>query len=190
MSGQVRLSPLSSGHSSLLQAGQSEYEHRSFDDGGSEDLRDRRRGGDGAGHSKNSSVSERDRKIGHRRINEGGVVSYKKIETNTLMGSIQLGIQAAIGGLAKYAERDLLMQDFMTGEIESLSLVSADVTSFQWRRQCSPSKDLNRLLLIRMQTLHSGNKSGSTLFSFDRSSHTKYYFHQAPDNFINVTLQS
>ena len=66
--------------------------------------------------SKNNSVSERDRKIGHRRINEAGLVSYKKIETNTLMGSIQLGIQAAIGGLAKYAERDLLMQDFMTVE--------------------------------------------------------------------------
>ena len=46
------------------------------------------------------------------------MVSYKKIETNTLMGSIQLGIQAAIGGLTKYAERDLLMQDFMTGEEE------------------------------------------------------------------------
>ena len=46
------------------------------------------------------------------------MVSYKKIETNTLMGSIQLGIQAAIGGLTKYAERDLLMQDFMTGDEE------------------------------------------------------------------------
>ena len=44
------------------------------------------------------------------------MVSYKKIETNTLMGSIQLGIQAAIGGLTKYADRDLLMQDFMTGD--------------------------------------------------------------------------
>ena len=32
------------------------------------------------------------------------------------MGSIQLGIQAAIGGLTKYADRDLLMQDFMTGD--------------------------------------------------------------------------
>ena len=47
------------------------------------------------------------------------MVSYKKIETNTLMGSIQLGIQAAIGGLTKYAERDLLMQDFMTGDEEN-----------------------------------------------------------------------
>jgi len=87
----------------------SEYQHRSFDDGGAED--DKRRG-----HSKNSSYNDRDRKIGHRRINEDGLVSYKKIETNTLMGSIQLGIQAAIGGLTKYADRDLLMQDFMTVE--------------------------------------------------------------------------
>ena len=95
---------------SAFQVGQSEYQHRSFDDGGAED--DKRRG---LSQSKNSSYNDRDRKIGHRRINEDGLVSYKKIETNTLMGSIQLGIQAAIGGLTKYAERDLLMQDFMTG---------------------------------------------------------------------------
>jgi len=68
------------------------------------------------GHSKTSSISERDRKIGHRRINEEGQVSYKKIETNQLMGSIQLGIHDSVGGLAKYPERDLLMHDFMTVE--------------------------------------------------------------------------
>lgn len=92
-----------------VEVGQLEYQHRSFDDGGPEDEKRR-------GHSKNSSYNDRDRKIGHRRINEDGLVSYKKIETNTLMGSIQLGIQAAIGGLTKYADRDLLMQDFMTVE--------------------------------------------------------------------------
>ena len=32
-------------------------------------------------------------------------VSYKKIETNQLMGSIQLGIHDSVGGLAKYPER-------------------------------------------------------------------------------------
>jgi len=64
-------------------------------------------------HAKTSSVSEKDRKIGHRRINEEGQVSYKKIETNQLMASIQLGIHNSVGGLAKYPERDLLMQDFM-----------------------------------------------------------------------------
>ena len=60
--------------------------------------------------------TERDRKIGHRRINETGQVSYKKIETNQLMGSIQLGIQASIGGLANSPDRDILMQDFRTVE--------------------------------------------------------------------------
>merc|ERR1740128_1535994 len=44
------------------------------------------------GHAKNPSVSEKDRKIGHRRINDDGKVSYKKIESNQLMASIQLGI--------------------------------------------------------------------------------------------------
>eukprot|EP00088_Acartia_fossae_P025178 TRINITY_DN2600_c0_g1_i8.p1 TRINITY_DN2600_c0_g1~~TRINITY_DN2600_c0_g1_i8.p1 ORF type:complete len:762 (-),score=194.16 TRINITY_DN2600_c0_g1_i8:180-2465(-) len=67
----------------------------------------------------NSSVNEKDRKIGHRRINEDGQVSYKKIETNQLMASIQLGIHNSIGGLTKYPERDLLMQDFM--KVESVS---------------------------------------------------------------------
>jgi len=80
--------------------------------GESEDERARRR----RGHTKTSSVSERDRKIGHRRINEAGQVSYKKVETNALMGSIQLGIHDSVGGLAKYPERDLLMHDFMTVE--------------------------------------------------------------------------
>merc|ERR1719369_2511410 len=68
------------------------------------------------GHAKTNSISEKDRKIGHRRINEEGQVSYKKIQTNQLMGSIQLGIQCGVGGLAKYPERDLLMHDFMTVE--------------------------------------------------------------------------
>jgi 1-phosphatidylinositol-4-phosphate 5-kinase len=68
------------------------------------------------GHVKSNSISEKDRKIGHRRINEEGQVSYKKIQTNQLMGSIQLGIQCGVGGLAKYPERDLLMHDFMTVE--------------------------------------------------------------------------
>jgi len=84
-----------------------------LENGDSEDDKRQRRK---QGHSKNASVSERDRKIGHRRINEAGQVSYKKVETNALMGSIQLGIHDSVGGLAKYAERDLLMHDFMTVE--------------------------------------------------------------------------
>ncbi|CAG9821009.1 unnamed protein product [Phaedon cochleariae] len=59
---------------------------------------------------------DRDRKIGHRRVGVGGEITYKKIQTTQIMGSIQLGIQHAVGGLASKPERDLLMQDFMTVE--------------------------------------------------------------------------
>ncbi|CAH0551563.1 unnamed protein product [Brassicogethes aeneus] len=59
---------------------------------------------------------DRERKIGHRRVGEGGEITYKKIQTSQIMGSIQLGIQHAVGGLASKPERDLLMQDFMTVE--------------------------------------------------------------------------
>ncbi|XP_072753040.1 uncharacterized protein Pip5k59b isoform X1 [Anoplolepis gracilipes] len=67
-----------------------------------------------AGVSRNKS--ERERKIGHRRVGVGGEITYKKIQTTQIMGSIQLGIQHAVGGLASKPERDLLMQDFMTVE--------------------------------------------------------------------------
>ncbi|XP_076267618.1 phosphatidylinositol 4-phosphate 5-kinase 59B isoform X26 [Rhynchophorus ferrugineus] len=59
---------------------------------------------------------DRERKIGHRRVGVGGEITYKKIQTTQIMGSIQLGIQHAVGGLASKPERDLLMQDFMTVE--------------------------------------------------------------------------
>ncbi|XP_049882581.1 phosphatidylinositol 4-phosphate 5-kinase type-1 alpha isoform X6 [Pectinophora gossypiella] len=61
-------------------------------------------------------IHKSDRKIGHRRVGEGGEITYKKIQSSQIMGSIQLGIQHAIGGLASKPERDLLMQDFMTVE--------------------------------------------------------------------------
>ena len=94
-------------HFQVQASGQSEYESEDIDG------EERRR----MGHQKSNSYSERDRKIGHRRIDtETGQVSYKKIETNQLMGSIQLGIQASIGGLANSPERDILMQDFRTVE--------------------------------------------------------------------------
>ncbi|CAG7786903.1 unnamed protein product [Allacma fusca] len=62
------------------------------------------------------SKSEKEKKVGHRRVTQGGDVTYKKIQTSQIMGSIQLGVQHAIGGLASKPERDLLMQDFMTVE--------------------------------------------------------------------------
>ncbi|XP_046439254.1 phosphatidylinositol 4-phosphate 5-kinase type-1 alpha-like isoform X14 [Daphnia pulex] len=60
--------------------------------------------------------TDREKKLGHRRVGEGGEVTYKKIHTSQIMGSIQLGISHAVGGLASKPERDLLMQDFMTIE--------------------------------------------------------------------------
>ena len=62
------------------------------------------------------SVKEKEKKLGHRRVDNTGQVSYKKVQTNQLMQSIQLGIEYSIGAMARYDERDLLMQDFMTVE--------------------------------------------------------------------------
>lgn len=42
--------------------------------------------------------------------------SFLQIQSSQIMGSIQLGISHAVGGLASKPERDLLMQDFMTIE--------------------------------------------------------------------------
>lgn len=38
-----------------------------------------------------SKVHKSDRKIGHRRVGEGGEITYKKIQSSQIMGSIQLG---------------------------------------------------------------------------------------------------
>lgn len=87
------------------------------------------------GRSGTLKAGDKEKKIGHRRIGEGGEVTYKKvvsiylfwfysltdnflkqIQTSQIMGSIQLGISNAVGGLASKPERDLLMQDFMALE--------------------------------------------------------------------------
>lgn len=78
------------------------------------------------------SKSEREKKIGHRRVTQGGDVTYKKIQTSQIMGSIQLGIQHAIGGLASKPERDLLMQ----------------VSPFTRVENCKMTEDINELLLL------------------------------------------
>lgn len=51
-------------------------------------------------------------KLGHRRIDRQGEVSYKRVPSNALMRAIQLGISNAIGGLASRPRRDILVQDF------------------------------------------------------------------------------
>jgi 1-phosphatidylinositol-4-phosphate 5-kinase len=61
-------------------------------------------------------------KIGHRRIDKQGEVSYKRVPTNALMGAIQLGIANSVGSLASKAKRDILVQDFEV--IESVAFPS------------------------------------------------------------------
>ncbi|XP_076439316.1 phosphatidylinositol 4-phosphate 5-kinase type-1 alpha-like isoform X2 [Babylonia areolata] len=63
------------------------------------------------------SLRERDRKIGHRRVDDAGVVTYKKKPTSELQQAIQIGIGQSIGGLSSKPERDVLMQDFAVVEV-------------------------------------------------------------------------
>uniref|UniRef100_T1J4I1 PIPK domain-containing protein n=1 Tax=Strigamia maritima TaxID=126957 RepID=T1J4I1_STRMM len=56
--------------------------------------------------------TEKERKIGHRRVDPEGQITFKKIQTSQIMCSIQLGISNSIGSLASKPERDLLMHDF------------------------------------------------------------------------------
>ncbi|XP_023174794.2 LOW QUALITY PROTEIN: phosphatidylinositol 4-phosphate 5-kinase type-1 alpha [Drosophila hydei] len=73
-----------------------------------------------AGVSRNPSTAGRhEKKIGHRRVAEGGEVTYKKIQSKQIMGSIQLGIQHTVGSLANKPKRDLLMNDFW--EMETIA---------------------------------------------------------------------
>jgi hypothetical protein len=60
--------------------------------------------------------TDKEKKIGHRRVDEEGQITYKKIQTSQIMSSIQLGIAHAVGSLASKPERDLLMQDFAVVE--------------------------------------------------------------------------
>lgn len=55
-------------------------------------------------------------KVGHRRVDKQGEVSYKRVPTNALMGAIQLGIANSIGSLANKPRRDILVQDFQVIE--------------------------------------------------------------------------
>lgn len=61
------------------------YSLKSLQDG-----RDQRRLSNAA-RTKAEREKERDRKIGHRRVGVGGEITYKKIQSTQIMGSIQLG---------------------------------------------------------------------------------------------------
>lgn len=46
-----------------------------------------------------TAKTDKEKKIGHRRVGEDGEITYKKIQTSTIMGSIQLGIQHTVSDL-------------------------------------------------------------------------------------------
>ncbi|XP_012945368.1 phosphatidylinositol 4-phosphate 5-kinase type-1 alpha [Aplysia californica] len=73
------------------------------------------RGLDSSHHT--NSMRDKERKIGHRRVDKAGIVSYKKKPTSELMAAIQLGIGQSVGGLSSKPERDVLMQDFGVVEV-------------------------------------------------------------------------
>lgn len=70
----------------------------------------------------------RERKIGHRRVDEEGQITFKKIQTSQIMASIQLGIGYAVGKLASKPERDLLMQDFTIVETTAFPHEGSNLT--------------------------------------------------------------
>lgn len=49
-----------------------------------------------AGHMVGRYKYDRERKLGHRRVGDGGQITYKKFPTSHIMGSIQLGIQHTV----------------------------------------------------------------------------------------------
>lgn len=57
--------------------------------------------GKGTSASNAAATTDKEKKIGHRRVDDTGQVSYKKIHVNQLMQSIQLGIQNSIGAMSR-----------------------------------------------------------------------------------------
>ncbi|ESN95491.1 hypothetical protein HELRODRAFT_86660 [Helobdella robusta] len=59
-----------------------------------------------------SRLVVREQKLGHRRVDDEGQVTYKHKPTSELMSAIQLGIGQSIGGLSPKPKRDVLYGDF------------------------------------------------------------------------------
>lgn len=51
--------------------------------------------------------TDKEKKIGHRRVGEDGEITYKKIQTSTIMGSIQLGIQHTVSQIVVHSHTNL-----------------------------------------------------------------------------------
>lgn len=55
-------------------------------------------------------------RIGHRRVDKTGTVTYKRTPTSQLMHTIQMGIRHSIEAVSSKPERDILVSDFSTVE--------------------------------------------------------------------------
>nr|KAI8752373.1 phosphatidylinositol 4-phosphate 5-kinase type-1 beta-like isoform X3 [Biomphalaria glabrata] len=108
MSKMAAAAPLSDSASHVSEA----FSGQDFDQDG-EDNDENRTEANSLGYS----LRDKDRKIGHRRVDKSGIVSYKKKPTSELMAAIQLGIGQSVGGLSSKPERDVLMQDFGVVEV-------------------------------------------------------------------------
>ncbi|XP_065841647.1 phosphatidylinositol 4-phosphate 5-kinase type-1 alpha-like [Oscarella lobularis] len=64
-----------------------------------------------------------EKKIGHLRVDDQGMTTYKKKPSNELMAAIQLGIHHTVGRITPQPKRDLLMVDFSV--VETLDFPSS-----------------------------------------------------------------
>ncbi|KAI6183210.1 PIPK domain-containing protein [Aphelenchoides bicaudatus] len=135
-------------------------------------------------------------KIGHRRIDKLGEVSYKRVPTNALMNAIQLGISNSIGSMANRQPRDLLVQDFDVIETVAFPTEGSSTTpshtygdfrfktyaplAFRYFREIfhiQPADFLNSLGTLPLRELSNPGASGSI------------FYVSADDKFIIKTVQ-
>lgn len=84
--------------------------------------------GDGQRGMTDDLKQQQKSKLGHRRIDRQGEVSYKRVPTNALMGAIQLGIANSVGSLASKPRRDILVQDFEVIETLAFPMDGSQIT--------------------------------------------------------------
>lgn len=89
------------------------------------------------------------------------------------MGSIQLGIQHAVGGLASKPERDLLMQDFMTVETTNFPSEGSNHTPAHHFSEFK-FKNYAPIAFRYFRDLF-GIQPDDFLVSTDHSAHDRYY---------------
>uniref|UniRef100_A0A1I8HSF4 PIPK domain-containing protein n=1 Tax=Macrostomum lignano TaxID=282301 RepID=A0A1I8HSF4_9PLAT len=133
----------------------------------------------------NTAINRRSekQKIGHRRVDDDGQVTYKKRPTNEIMLAIQLGIQNSVGNETQRPYRDLLTQDFGVLEIvdfPSFTFKTYAPMAFRHFRKLY-NIDISQFLASicgeELEELSNPGASGSI------------FYRTADDNFIIKTVQ-